>query len=128
MANSENELVDFYSGYSNELAMMKTIMGLSAAVYTEITDVEIELNGLLTFDRAVVKADPEKIKKCNETAIYGEIVVKEALATSKDKARDWQYTLDAPDEKWFSTGFDASAWKTGKGGFGTAGTWGNHWY
>jgi len=29
--------------------------GLSAAVYTQITDVETEVNGLITYDRAVLK-------------------------------------------------------------------------
>jgi galactose mutarotase-like enzyme len=33
--------------------------GLAAAVYTQTTDVEIEVNGLLTYDRAVVKLPPE---------------------------------------------------------------------
>ncbi|QGJ70829.1 Hypothetical protein PBC10988_25270 [Planctomycetales bacterium 10988] len=32
--------------------------GLSAAVYTQTTDVEVEVNGLTTYDRAVVKFDP----------------------------------------------------------------------
>ncbi len=36
-------------------------MGLSGAVYTQTTDVEIEINGYLTYDRAVVKMDEEKI-------------------------------------------------------------------
>ena len=34
--------------------------GLSAAVYTQITDVETECNGLLTYDRAVFKVDAAK--------------------------------------------------------------------
>lgn len=33
--------------------------GLCAAVYTQVSDVEDEINGLLTFDRRVQKADPE---------------------------------------------------------------------
>jgi hypothetical protein len=33
--------------------------GLSAAVYTQTTDVEIEVNGFLTYDRAVLKLDPK---------------------------------------------------------------------
>ncbi len=33
--------------------------GLSAAVYTQTTDVEIEVNGLMTYDRAVTKIDPK---------------------------------------------------------------------
>lgn len=37
--------------------------GLSAAIYTQLTDVEDELNGLLTFDRKVCKIEPEKVRK-----------------------------------------------------------------
>lgn len=36
--------------------------GLSAAVYTQLTDVEDEVNGLITYDRKVVKLSPETIK------------------------------------------------------------------
>ncbi len=39
--------------------------GLSASVYTEVTDVEDETNGLLTYDREVLKIDPEKIVEIN---------------------------------------------------------------
>jgi beta-galactosidase/beta-glucuronidase len=35
--------------------------GLSAAVYTQTTDVEDEVNGLMTYDRAVAKAAPGKL-------------------------------------------------------------------
>jgi hypothetical protein len=34
--------------------------GLAAAVYTQTTDVEIEVNGLMTYDRALVKMDAER--------------------------------------------------------------------
>jgi hypothetical protein len=37
--------------------------GLSAAIYTQTTDVEIEVNGLMTYDRAVIKMDPEQVAK-----------------------------------------------------------------
>lgn len=39
--------------------------GYSAAVYTQTTDVEIEVNGLMTYDRKVVKLDEKKISKIN---------------------------------------------------------------
>jgi beta-galactosidase/beta-glucuronidase len=39
--------------------------GLSAAVYTQTTDVEIEVNGLLTYDRALVKMDEKQISEAN---------------------------------------------------------------
>ena len=40
--------------------------GLCAAVYTQLTDVEDELNGLITYDRKVIKLPKEKVKEINE--------------------------------------------------------------
>ena len=37
--------------------------GLAAAVYTQLTDVEGELNGLITYDRRVIKLAPNDIKR-----------------------------------------------------------------
>ena len=37
--------------------------GLSAAIYTQLTDVEEELNGFVTYDRQVVKIPPERVKR-----------------------------------------------------------------
>ena len=39
--------------------------GLSATIYTEVSDVEDELNGLLTYDREVIKVSPEMMKAVN---------------------------------------------------------------
>ena len=39
--------------------------GLSATIYTEVSDVEDELNGLLTYDREVIKVSPEMMKAAN---------------------------------------------------------------
>jgi beta-galactosidase/beta-glucuronidase len=39
--------------------------GLSAAVYAQATDVETEVNGLLTYDRAVLKVDPQRVAGAN---------------------------------------------------------------
>ena len=36
--------------------------GLAAAVYTQLTDVETELNGLITYDRRVEKLEPETVR------------------------------------------------------------------
>ena len=40
--------------------------GLSAFIYTQLSDVESELNGFITFDREVVKIDPQEIKQIND--------------------------------------------------------------
>ncbi len=39
--------------------------GLSAAIYTQITDVEGEVNGLLTYDREMIKIDKQKLRELN---------------------------------------------------------------
>ena len=39
--------------------------GYSAAVYTQTTDVESEINGIMTYDRKVVKLNEEQIRKAN---------------------------------------------------------------
>lgn len=39
--------------------------GLSAIVYTQLSDVEDETNGLLTYDREILKIDPEIMRGLN---------------------------------------------------------------
>ena len=39
--------------------------GFSAAIYTQTTDVEVEVNGLMTYDRKVIKLDEKRLKKIN---------------------------------------------------------------
>ena len=55
--------------YLEKLAMLKPMIdkGLAAAVYTQITDVEVEVNGLLTYDRKIVKMNQEVIGKANRS-------------------------------------------------------------
>jgi hypothetical protein len=43
--------------------------GLSAAVYTQTTDVEIEVNGYVTYDREVEKMDFEKLRAAHKKII-----------------------------------------------------------
>ena len=46
--------------------------GLCAAVYTQVSDVEDETNGLLTYDREILKVNPDRIKKLMDE-LYAEI-------------------------------------------------------
>jgi hypothetical protein len=54
---------DLTAAHLRLVAQLRPLIGrgLSAAVYTQVTDVEIEVNGLLTYDRAVVKPDREAV-------------------------------------------------------------------
>ena len=58
------EVTDEYIKYAEQLKKMIKA-GFSAAVYTQTTDVEIEVNGLITYDRKVVKVDEDRIRKIN---------------------------------------------------------------
>ena len=40
--------------------------GLSALVYTQLTDVEDEVNGLFTYDRTAIKPDAAAVRAVNE--------------------------------------------------------------
>jgi beta-galactosidase/beta-glucuronidase len=53
-------------------------MGLSAAVYTQTTDVEVETNGLMTYDRKEVKMPVEKLKEIHQK-LYNTSLTKIAL-------------------------------------------------
>ncbi|MDR2115097.1 MAG: hypothetical protein LBP87_01825 [Planctomycetaceae bacterium] len=95
--------------------------GLSAAVYTQTTDVEVEVNGLMTYDR-VVKVDVEKFKKSNDALHYPVPKVKTLIPTAAVSESEWAYTTDKPSNDWEKAEFDDKTWKKGKGGFGTAST------
>lgn len=55
------------AAYLEKVAMLHPLIekGLAAAVYTQTTDVEIEVNGLMTYDRRVIKMDPKAIAEAN---------------------------------------------------------------
>jgi hypothetical protein len=103
--------------YVNLLTAMRPLIGegLSAAVYTQTSDVEIEVNGLMTYDRKLVKMDLDRIAAAARR-LYGPAPSLVTLvATSEDDPQ-------TPGSRWFAPDFDDSSWATGPGGFGTEGT------
>ena len=65
------ELLKNYIYKFDQILDMKERNGLSAAVYTQTTDVEGEINGLMTYDRKVIKMPEEKLKELH-TKLYQE--------------------------------------------------------
>jgi hypothetical protein len=57
--------------YLNLLDKLQPLIekGLSSAIYTQTTDVEIEVNGMMTYDRAIIKMDPKRIATANRRVI-----------------------------------------------------------
>jgi len=97
--------------------------GIAGGVYTQTTDVEVEINGLLTYDRER-KVEAEWVKQQSERLLATPDVVQVTvlLPTSEQEPQRWRYTHDKPADGWEQPGFDDSAWKTGDGGFGTRNT------
>ncbi len=60
--NAEDLLKNYIYKF-NQIVEMKEKNGLSAAVYTQTTDVEGEINGLMTYDRKVTKMPAETLKE-----------------------------------------------------------------
>lgn len=63
---STQSLTAAYKKLFNNVIIPQIKDGLSATVYTQVTDVEDELNGLLTYDREITKIDMNELKKINE--------------------------------------------------------------
>lgn len=67
-SQSESALHEKYDLMIDSLMQLKK-KGLAAAVYTQTTDVEIEVNGIMTYDRKVMKFDKDHFKKINSEVI-----------------------------------------------------------
>lgn len=66
---NKDVLTDTYIYLLNEIEQRMIYRGLSSAIYTQTSDVEHEINGLVTYDRKVEKMDLNKIKWINEEII-----------------------------------------------------------
>jgi hypothetical protein len=72
-----------YQMYANKVALTKAYKalhekqiipnikkGLSATVYTQVSDVEFEVNGVLSYDRELVKIDEDVLREINSKMTY----------------------------------------------------------
>ena len=62
---SAKEVTDEYVKYGQQLLELVK-RGISGGVYTQTTDVEGEVNGLITYDRKVIKVEEDRIRKINQ--------------------------------------------------------------
>lgn len=68
MVRDSKRLTEWYLELVEKLLAMKKV-GLSAAIYTELTDVEYEINGYITYDREFMKMDVGKLKAAHRRLI-----------------------------------------------------------
>ena len=121
-ARDSEALTRDYETYFRDVYKLRDA-GLAAAVYTQTTDVEGEINGLLTYDREVVKVDAERARKANlgqlEQYDFRPLV---ATASAEGGSPTWRYTTTAPADGWEKPDFEATGWKQGTAGFGAKDT------
>ena len=117
--SSVEELNDGYLKLLDSLRPLIADPGLSAAVYTQTTDVEIEVNGLLTYDRQVLKVDEHAAAAAAARLYLPPAAVRTLVETSQENAQNWLYTLTPPNGKWALPEFDDRNWTDAPGGFGT---------
>ena len=110
LIDSPEDLLTEYENLWWKLYQLQDTAGLSAVIYTQLSDIETENNGLVTYDRKVTKIEPSLVKAAHEGYLPprpkndARIFVKKGmveLATTKPGA-SISYTLDglASDAKW----------------------------
>lgn len=63
--DSEEKVTDAYCLYAGDLIDIKQNDKCAAAVYTQTTDVEGEVNGFFTYDREILKVDAQRVREAN---------------------------------------------------------------
>ena len=121
-----NDRSSLQEGYEQLVMQLPSLIGrgLAAAVYTQTTDVEIEVNGLMTYDRRQIKYDQERLAKLHQRLYEPPprewiLFPASGPGTSDSAAQRWRYTLEKPHEGWEKAEFHDESWSEGPAGFGS---------
>jgi hypothetical protein len=104
-------LTEEYEVLLKKLWKLHAANGLAAAVYTQMTDVETECNGFLTYDREVLKMDALRVHRANSD-------LPKLLPDARDGEVAWAYTTAQPSEDWMNPQSSTEGWQRGVAGFG----------
>jgi len=115
-------LLTAYSGLLASVRDLSISQRLAAAIYTQTTDVETEVNGLMTYDRALVKLETPRLKYLTSDLYKPTPTLRALSPTSEAEGASWRYTTREPPGDWYTPGFDDATWSQGLGGFGQADT------
>ena len=123
--DTATDLLYLYAEFMDWVRELRDENNLSAVVYTELTDVMTEINGVLTYDR-IPKIAPEKLKLVN-TFNFPAPKYKTVVPTSQESPQEWKYTFNRPADEWTQKGFNDSQWSSGAGPFGNGDHVGTKW-
>ncbi len=113
------DLLYLYAEFMDWVRGLRDNHNLSAVVYTELTDVMTEVNGLMTYDR-IAKVSPQQLRQVN-TFQFPAPSYKAVLPTSEGGGQRWSYVTVKPAGDWSNQDYDDSQWQQGNGAFGNQG-------
>lgn len=95
--------------------------GLTGAIYTQMTDMKLEENGYLSFDREVSKMDVDKLRAIHMRLYDDPPIQRPIIPPSREKTQSWRYAEKLSKAAgWTQPDYDDSDWKAGTGPFGNA--------
>ena len=112
--NSAKEVTDAYVDLLTK-ARGLIPLGLCAAIYTQTTDVEVETNGWLTYDRKVFKIDQKRARDAAMKLYSGTDTMKILVPPAGTNGDPSRYVVVKPGGKWTEAKYDDSSWTAGVG-------------
>ena len=116
VVKSADELIEKYTILLDDLFQLKKY-GLNAVVYTQISDVEDEISGWMTYDRKVGKLPDTTFAALHQQFFKPTITGKYILPLSMNTAQQWNYRFTAPSNDWIKNTTIAD-FKLGEAPFG----------
>jgi ribosomal protein S17E len=116
VVKSADELIEKYTILLDDLFQLKKY-GLNAVVYTQISDVEDEISGWMTYDRKVSKLPDTTFAALHQQFFKPTITGKFILPLSMNTAQQWNYSFTAPSNDWIKNTTIAD-FKLGEAPFG----------
>jgi hypothetical protein len=118
VVNTKEDLDERYSLWVENLWYLKKY-GLNAVVYTQISDVENELNGWMTYDRKLSKLPVERFAELHNklytpAPANGKFVIPLSMKTPQK----WFYAFEQQASDWYKA--EKGKWNSGNGPFGKA--------
>jgi len=116
IVKSSDELIEKYKILLDDLFQLKKY-GLNAVVYTQISDVEDEISGWMTYDRKVSKLPETTFAALHQQFFKPTMTGKFILPLSMNEPQQWNYSFTAPSNDWIKNTM-LSDFKTGMAPFG----------
>jgi len=116
IVKSADELIEKYTILLDDLFQLKKY-GLNAVVYTQISDVEDEISGWMTYDRKVSKLPETTFAALHEQFFKPTMTGKFILPLSINEPQQWNYSFSAPSNDWIKNTTIAD-FKLGEAPFG----------